>query len=173
MSDNVSKIPSEKIKELAAQKIEQIAREHGASPPQPAHPLNFSVEVHELKTRAESDPASAMKLLEMLAKALRERILPYPMLADYVADAIEAAAAKPTIYQARALTDELNLTSQDRRPAHSWLEVGHAMHILLGDGISQTKAKLAVAVEFGVDESTALKYYKQYAAAKQKHDSIE
>lgn len=136
-------------------------------------PLNFSVEIHELLTRAESDPVSAMKLLEVLAKHLRARTFPNGMLADYVADAIELAAAKPTAYQARAFTDELHLTSQDRRPAHSWLKVGRFMAALIETGISQTKAKVEVAIEYGIDETTALKYYKDYLAAKRKHDSIE
>jgi hypothetical protein len=94
MSNNIPKYSEEKIKELVAKKMEQIARERGKSSPLPAVPLNFSVEVHEHLTRAESDPASAMKLLEMLAKDLRAHTLPNRMLADYLADAIELAAAK-------------------------------------------------------------------------------
>ncbi|MCA1856416.1 hypothetical protein LE190_10860 [Massilia oculi] len=173
MSNNEGSLFDAKVSELAAEKIEENAHESGTCSAKLGVPLDFSVAVHELLSRAESDPASAMKLLEMLAKDLRARTLPNRMLAGYVADAIEAAAAKPTTYQARALTDELHLTSQDRRPAHSWLEIGHAMHMLISEGSSQTKAKLEVAVEYHIDEGTALKYYKQYVAAKQRHDSIE
>lgn len=173
MSNKLPKYSAEQIKELVAKKMEQIAAERGTSSPPPEVPLNFSLEVREHLTRAESDPASAMKLLEMLANDLRARTLPNRMLADFVADAIELAAAKPTAYQTRALTDELHLTSQDRRPAHAWLEVGRAMHILISHDISQNNAKAAAAAEFDIDETTALNYYKKYVAAKQAHDSIE
>jgi len=173
MNNDSGRFSQARLNKLATMKIEQNAREDGASGPKAGVPLNFSVEVNDLRTRAESDPASAMKLLELLAKDLRMRTLPNRMLADYIADAIELAAAKPTAYQARALTDELYLTTQERRPAHSWLEIGSAMRMLVSGGVSQTKAKVEVAVEFGVDERTALNYYKKYVAAKEQHDNIE
>jgi hypothetical protein len=173
MTDNEHRFSAARLNELAAKKIEQNARDRAEAAPLPDIPLNFSVEVNELLNRAESDQASAMKLLEMLARDLRARILPNRMLADHVADAIEWAAAKPVANQARSLTDELYLTSQERRPAHSWLEVGRSMDKLIDSGMSQTKAKLEVAVKYGVDEKTALKYLKAYNEAKKLHDSIE
>lgn len=173
MNNNEDGISKAKLKRSAAKKNEQNRREGEESSSQPAIPLDFSVPVSKLLSRAESDRSSAMQLLEMLAQNLRARTLPNRMLANYVADAIEWAAAKPVSNQARSLTDELHLTSQERRPAHSWTEIGRAMDALIKSGISQTQAKLAVAVEFELDEKTALKYYKQYVAAKKLHDNIE
>lgn len=169
MSNNEGRLSEKK----AEKNSEENAREGDKDSPEPVVSLDFSVEVHELLTRAESDPASAMKLLVMLAKNLRARTLPSGVLADYVADAIEATAAKPTDYHARALTDELHLTSQDRRPKHSWVEVGYEMYSRVGEGNSQTKAKVDVAAKYDLDERTVLTYYKKFMMAKEAHDKIE
>jgi hypothetical protein len=173
MSNDDGRFSEAKVNELAAKRMEEIAHERGARNPQPSVRLDFSVEVNELLTRAESDPVSAMKLLEMLAKNLRARTLPNRMLADSMADAIEAAAAKPTAYQARALTDELHLTSQAQRPAASWLVIGPAVQTRIDQGVSKTKAVGELAAEYDVDPKTIRNYYKHYVTAKQKHDAIE
>jgi hypothetical protein len=93
MNNNGRGRPEAKVEELAAKKVEATARARGTDSPKPGVPLDFSVEVDELLTRAESDPASAMDLLKMLARDLRARKLPNRMLADYIAGAIEEASA--------------------------------------------------------------------------------
>lgn len=173
MDNKFSRLSAEKIHELANEKIAENEKNSASALSVNSIPLRFSAEVQQLCSLAESDQNSAMELLKLLAKSLRARSLPPDMLADFVADAIDVAAAKSVSYQARALTDELHLTTQARRPANSWLVVGHAVHFLVASGKSRTKANVQVAVQYGVDEGTALKYHKQFMAAKQKHDDIE
>lgn len=165
MSNDSSRFSEARLKKLAALKIEENARERDASAPKLGVPVNFSVEVHELMMRKESDPASAMRLLEIFAKDLRAGVLSNPLIANYVANAIELAASQPLEAHSRALTDGLHLTSKNRRPAQAWLEVGHAMDRLIRCGVSQNKAKLTVAVDHGIDERTALNCYQKYVAA--------
>ena len=165
MSNKGDRFSQATLNELAAMKIEENSRESGASGPGPGVPLNFSVAVFELMMRKESDPASAMRLLEILAKDLKAGIVPNPSLAEYVARAIEKAAAQPLNSHPRALTDALHLTSKNRRPASSWLEIGHAMNQLIVGGMSQNKAKADVAAYFEIDESTVLAYYKHFVEA--------
>lgn len=109
----------------------------------------------------------------MAAEQLRIGAPPHPMIASYLANALEAAVAQPIGSQARELTNKFHLTNPNRRPARSWVLIGHAFHELVMDGFSKYKAKLEIAVEFDIDEATALKYYQLYVEAKILHDSID
>lgn len=162
-----------KIAEPPTRKVENDVKECTSNLPDPVA-LDFSTEIHEHLVLAESSRASALWLLEKAAEAMRDRKALHPMLGNYLADAFELALAKPATHQARALTDELHLSSQSRRPVHSWLVVGKRMQSLVADGLSKTKAKVIVAVEYSIDERTALEYFKKYSQARQKHNnSIE
>lgn len=127
-------------------------------------------EASEAINRAESDPEQAAKALLIAARYMREG-KPLPdYLAEHLASAIEAAMLKPTESRGVELARELNLTAQNRRPAAYWYEVGNWM-----DGernpitedeepqkLSIEEVAFMAAEHFGISETTAARYYRQY-----------
>jgi hypothetical protein len=141
--------------------------------------LNFSCEVHELQSRAPSDPDAAAELLLLAAKYLRNRTPLTDDLADYLAGAIEASMRKPEPHRLNALGTELFLTTPNRRPAADWLEVGRQFDNIVDPfdpsstpAQSQNSAAAQIAADFGISEATAARYWKAYKAALEEHDRI-
>lgn len=136
--------------------------------------LNFSAEASDLIARVESDPGAAAALLTIAAEKIRHGApLPVPMR-EWFAGALQAAAAQPVHLRAKSLTDELGLSARNRRPKGSWVEIGHAFEELMQcENRSQSSTKREIAVQFSVDEKTALTYWRKYVDAKEAHDGIE
>lgn len=98
--------------------------------------------------------------LRYLAGLLRDR-QPIPdELADFLADAIEASEGKPLadVAKAKALTDELGLTAQNRRKIDiPLLEIRAERDF--GDGDeppSQNQAAKLIGQSYGVSQATAI-----------------
>lgn len=161
----------EQIMELAQRRIAELEKEQVNAPPQEKVMIHFDVEVHDLLSSIESNPRNSGRLLEIAAEKIRAGVPLQGQLGNFFADAFELAAAKPLHLQARALTDELWLTTATRRPVHSWVLVGEAFGRLVRNGVTQAEAMLATAAQFEINETTALTYYKKYMAAKKKHDA--
>ena len=110
--------------------------------------------------------------LRQLASLLRHR-QPIPDdLADFIADAIEASACKelPDKAKAKALTDELELTANNRRRA-----VIDRRDVLLeryfGDDLSQTKFAARLGGIYQVTPSTVLN--RLHEAEEEERKNIE
>lgn len=116
--------------------------------------------------QAEADPEMAAECLLRAAKYLRSRS-PMPSdLANYLADAFEAAMLKPVEMRGRALALELHLTALNRRPVNvdpDWL--GEYLDM------SETKAKKLIATEFGISQSTALRLLKMVKAFREQDEN--
>ena len=114
----------------------------------------FDPRAFELRRRAEADPDAAAELLQLAVAYLRNRKPLPPMLADYIADAFESAALKPRDYRAKQLTDELNLTANNRRKVQAdWLD---AYEVLIGDsGISKNAAANKLKEKTGIGKTKA------------------
>ncbi len=83
----------------------------------------FDPRVFECMLFAESDREEAARLLVIAAEYLRERKQMPAMLADYIADAFISAAAKSPELRAKQLSDDLNLTANNRRKVKAhWLD---------------------------------------------------
>lgn len=132
--------------------------------------LSFDPVSHEAISSAPSDPEAAAALLLQAVGYLR-RGEPLPEnLARYLADALESAALKPAPQRGAALAIELHLAAGNRRPAGDPLAIGQAFGALIDAGESQNAAKAQIAVNFGISESTALRAWKTYIAARAAHD---
>ena len=172
MDEHYARMTAEKIQELADRRKAENEENRDKAQPVTTVRIDFDVSINALIASAPSDPASACRLLEIIEQQLRQNATLHPMLVAYLCDALKAAVAQPLDLQARELTDGLHLTSKRRRPAQDWLPPGKALADHLADGMSKNKAKAAVAADFGIDETTALKYYDQYREAKEAHESI-
>lgn len=76
----------------------------------------FDLQVNDAIRKAKADPDEAARVLLLAAKFLRQhKPLPYA-LADYLADAFEAAMAKPRGVRHKELGFELQLTNRNTRP---------------------------------------------------------
>lgn len=128
--------------------------------------VSFCARAADAIGRAPSDPGAATEVLRIAAGYLR-RGEPLPAnLADYLADAIEAAMAKPAEHRLSALGLELNLTASNRRPAAHWVDIAHRCEELQ-DGTRSTDAVANdVAAEFGIGVSTAKRYWQAFRNAK-------
>jgi hypothetical protein len=127
----------------------------------------FSVDdrVQMLLTRAKSDPEAAAEALRWIARSLRKYGKMPQGLADHLADAIDASMGKPAQYRAKALTDELGLTANNRRPAADVYEVGTHIRLLMHEkGLSMSAAAGEVAHDFGISDATARNYYKTFVS---------
>jgi hypothetical protein len=72
---------------------------------------------------AEADPKAAADVLLLASEYLETGQRMPIMLADFIAGAFKSAALKPREYQAKALTDELFLTANNKRRARiDWLD---------------------------------------------------
>lgn len=135
--------------------------------------LNIDLVAFEHICAAPSDPDEAANALLLAADYLRRREALPDNLADYLADALESAALKPAAHRADALARELHLTSGNRRPAANWLEVGEAVDAVIHSGLSLNAAKAQIAGDFGIGESTVLRYWQRWCAASEANARIE
>lgn len=109
---------------------------------------------------APADAEQAARVLTLAAELLRKRErLPHD-LADYLADAFEAAMAKPPEHRVQHLALELHLRASNRRPTRvGWTDAYQVMQ----DNPGMSKAQLARAIvrKFSVSESTAKRLIDQ------------
>lgn len=133
--------------------------------------ISFDSKAQEYIAAAPHDGDAAARVLVHFAQLLRRREQIPGNLADYIADAIEASMGKPTLRRAKAFTDELHLTTNNRRPA-DWHKLGAKFAELLAAGCSETRAALTIADDFNVSTSTARKCWREYERAKTAHDDI-
>lgn len=126
----------------------------------------FDVRVSESIQRAESSPDAAAQALLLAAEYLRAgESLPVDLV-EHLAGAIESAMVKPAAARGRALLRELKLTAENRQPADAdWYKVGQRFDELLRSGESQNSSASQVAVEFGIGESTAKRFWRRYLDA--------
>jgi hypothetical protein len=119
----------------------------------------------------DSDPDAAKNALLIVADYIqRGEALP-GNLADFLVAAIEAAMAKPVELRAKAFTDELGLTANNRRPAGDWLAIGAEVERLVKAGNSEEKAIGALSDETGVSDRTVKRYLDKYRLAAKKFDA--
>lgn len=120
---------------------------------------------------APADPEAAARVLLLAARILRNR-QPIPLhLADYLADAFEAAMAKPEADRVVELGVELNIGARNRRPSKfDWFE---AYRILVANPMKSNAELVALIKKKGkCSESHARKILKQAVKAKQNSDEI-
>ncbi len=104
--------------------------------------VNFPV--NEAIRRAPADADQAAEVLLLAAKLMRDRqALPH-QLADYLADAFEAAMAKPQETRVSELSFELNLQSRQKRPStFDWMDA----YKIMQSNPSATNAELIKKVQ--------------------------
>jgi hypothetical protein len=135
--------------------------------------FSFDAEAYELMASASSDPSQAGALLLYIANQLRMREQLCDNVADWLADAFEAAGHKSGKYAVKALSEALRLTFGNRRPAGDWVGIGAQVASLIDKGKSITEASEAVAGDHDVDQTTARRYWKKYVQARKEHNEIE
>lgn len=134
--------------------------------------LNIDFAAFDAISSAPSDPEAAAAVL-LIAVGYLRRGEPLPEnLARYLADALESAALKPAPQRGRALALELHLEAGNRRPAGNTLAIGQAFDALMCDGTSQNEVRAQIAADFGISESTAVRAWKTYLAAREEHDRV-
>lgn len=116
-------------------------------------------------TRADSDPDAAKDTLLIAAGYIRRGEALPGNLAQYLAEAIEAAMAKPEKFRAKALTDELKLTAQNRRPAGYWATIGGEVETLIKEGSTRENAFSEIGEQHGISQETVKRYWKIYEPA--------
>lgn len=119
---------------------------------------------------AESDPSAASEALLIAASYIRRGEALPGNLAQFLVEAIEAAMLKPEKFRAKALTDELNLTGNARRPADDWATIGYEVEVLIQQGNTQGNAFGGVAEQYEISEETVKRYWKIYAPAAKAFD---
>lgn len=136
--------------------------------------LNIDFEAMDLLDAAPSDPDAAAKALLLVAKRIRSGAPLSAELANHLAGAIEAAMLKPQSHRGSALLRELHLKVGNRRQARvNRIAVGMGVHALVLDKVSLNAAAAQIGVEFGIDDSTVKRIYKnEYLPAKAAHDAI-
>lgn len=118
----------------------------------------------------DSDPNSARDALLLVAGYIeRGEALP-GNLADYLVYAIEAAMAKSVKLRAKALTDELGLTANNRRPVGDWATIGAEVERLVKAVDSEEKAIGALSDKTGLSDRTVKRYWDKYRLAAKKFD---
>lgn len=111
--------------------------------------------------KAESDPDAARDALLIAAGYIRRGDALPGNLAEHLAGAIEAAMAKPEKLRAKALTDELNLTANNARPAGDWAHIGCEAEELVRKGLTQEKAFGKISNKYDMSEITVRRYFRQ------------
>lgn len=112
----------------------------------------FDPRAFELLRRVEADPDAASEVLALVVVYLRERKSLPGMLADYIADAFELAVAKPKELRAKQLTDELNLTANNKRKvAVTWLDAYEIIKQNEGKSINALSEKLGKTFNIGTE----------------------
>lgn len=109
------------------------------------------------------DPDAARDALLLVAGYVqRGEALP-GNLAHYLADAIDASMGKATAKaRAKALTNALGLTAENRRPAGDWAEIGGKVERIYRECGSEEIACGAVADSTGVSDRTVRRYWDKY-----------
>ena len=129
--------------------------------------LNIDFDAMELLSRAESHPEAAAEAIRLAAKYIR-REQPLPSgLKEWIANALDDAALKPAAYRAKALTDALCLTANNRRPAGNWFDIGHEFDGFMSEG-KYTINSVAnfIAEKHSIDPSTARRYWRKFEKVK-------
>lgn len=123
--------------------------------------INLDVRGIELLNRVEANPDAAAEVLLLAAEYMRAgKPLPDD-IAEHLAGAFEAAMCKPQKMRGKALLRELHLTAGNRRPADvDWYALGQRFDDLVAAGNSENAAASQVGVEFGIDDSTAKRVWK-------------
>lgn len=136
--------------------------------------IRFDLEVAEAMHDAEADPDGAARLLLIAAKYLR-RDEPLPtMLRLYLAEAFERSMMKSKPYRNKALLRELRLMTAGRRKVKTpWLDSpGEYFYWLVESGVSQNAAAAQISADYGISESTAVRLWREWRAAKEEHDRL-
>lgn len=120
----------------------------------------FDLAAFEAVAGADSEARTAPDAMRIAAGYLRRREPLPPILADYLADAFEVAAAKSEDRQAEALALELGLMALNRRrtAVRPW-EV--ALFVEDAQGPTERQRILAAADHFGIAETTARRLLKE------------
>lgn len=112
--------------------------------------------------QAESNPNAAKEALILAASYIRRREALPGNLADYLAGAIEKAMKEPEMNRAKALTDNLYLTVNNRRPIADWVMICSEVEQLINEGSTQKKAFEDLANNYNVDEGTIKNHFRKY-----------
>lgn len=122
------------------------------------------IELEKAMDFSKSDPNQAAEVLRIAAKYLKNQAeMPYP-LALFLADAFDRAMSKASGMRASELLINLNLKSNNRRPASNFEYVGHDLQERLDAKMQKTKALLEVAEKYLIDEKTVERMHKNYLA---------
>jgi hypothetical protein len=111
---------------------------------------------------ADSDPEAAKSVLLIASGYIRRGEALPGNLAEYLVEAIETAMAKPQKLRAKALTDELMLTANNRRPAGDWARTGGEVERRVNAGESPEKAILDLSLDTGISDRTIKRYWDKY-----------
>ena len=124
--------------------------------------LDIDSEAYYWLDRLGTDPDAPGEVLKIAARYLRD-YEPMPgHFAGHLADAFEAAMAKPLDMQGSALLRELGFTQGHRRKSADWHAVGCFMSRLIDEGESQNEAATSAAVHFEISESTAKRSHRAF-----------
>jgi hypothetical protein len=127
------------------------------------HPdiLPFDLAAFESVSKADSREQTAGDALRIAAGYLRRREPLPPVLADYLADAFEAAAREPEENQIEVLALSLGLMALNRRRAavRAW-EVAQFVDDA-GNGPTERQRILSAVEKFGIAETTARRLLKE------------
>lgn len=112
---------------------------------------------------SDSDPREAAEVLRIAAEYLREgKEMPQP-LAWFLADAFDRAMKKAPSVRGSELLINLKLKALNRRPVKAnWEQVGISLSELIDKKMPMLQAKMKVAEDFGISESTVSRLYKTY-----------
>lgn len=131
----------------------------------------FDVDAYEATSKAHTRAETAADALEIAVDYLRSREPLPPILADYLADAFEVAAAKADLkQQGDALLEELGLKALNRRPVavNDW-EVAQFVDDP-ENGDSERKRITAAAKHFGISKTTVRRRMKKGRKALEEHE---
>jgi hypothetical protein len=118
--------------------------------------------------RAESDHDAARDALLIAAEYIRRGEALPGNLADHIAGAIEAAMVKPQKVRAKALTDKLHLTANNRKPKKDYVSIGAEIERHISKHSSEDKALLDICEIHNIGKSTAWRYWQDYQSASKK-----
>ncbi len=121
----------------------------------------------------DSDPNSARDALLLVAGYIqRGEALP-GNLAAFLVDAIEAAMAKPPKLRAKALTDELGLTTNNARPAGDKVKIALEAYdrIKATKGKKKEEAYATVGQQHSINAKTVTRYLEEAKPAVEEFDA--
>ena len=112
---------------------------------------------------SDADPKEAAEVLRIAAEYLREGKQMPRSLALFLADAFDRAMRKAPSVRGSELLLNLKLKTSNRRPVKAnWEQVGSCLIELIDKKIPMLQAKMKVAEDFGISESTVSRLYKTY-----------